>query len=103
MANLRSCRGKSVFFPAQRGDRTMMTWGLKRSALLFLCVVSVLLSGCVSKGKYNDLESKYNDLQGQYNNLQGQYQRLQQSSAAQAAQSSAEIATLKKEAATEKV
>src|SRR5262245_1049658 len=80
----------------------MMTWGLKRSALLFLCVVSVLLSGCVSKGKYNDLESKYNDLQGQYNNLQGQYQRLQQSSAAQAAQSSAEIATLKKEAATEK-
>jgi chemotaxis protein MotB len=81
----------------------MMTWGLKRSVLPFLCVVSVLLSGCVSKGKYNDLESKYNDLQGQYNNLQGQYQRLQQSSAAQAAQSSAEIATLKKEAATEKV
>jgi len=81
----------------------MMTLGLKRSVLLLLCVASVLLSGCVSKGKYNDLEGKYSELQGQYNNLQGQYQRLQQSSAAQAAQSSAEIATLKKEVAADKV
>src|SRR5215471_12397887 len=75
----------------------MMTCSLKRSVLLLLCVASVLLSGCVSKGKYEDLEGKYSDLQGQYNNLQGQYQKLQQSSAAQAAQSSAEIAALKKE------
>jgi chemotaxis protein MotB len=81
----------------------MMTLDLKRSVLLLLCVASVLLSGCVSKGKYENLEVKYNELQGQYNNLQGQYQKLQQSSAAQAAQSSAEIATLKKEVAADKV
>jgi chemotaxis protein MotB len=66
-------------------------------------VASVLLSGCVSKGKYENLEVKYNELQGQYNNLQGQYQKLQQASSAQAAQSSAEIATLKKEVAADKV
>jgi chemotaxis protein MotB len=81
----------------------MMTCGLKRSVLLLLFVVSVLLSGCVSKGKYNDLDAKYNDLQGQYNTLQGQYQKLQQSSAAQAAQSSAEMAAMKKELAADKV
>ena len=88
----------------------MMTLGLQRRVLLLLCVASVLLSGCVSKGKYNDLEGKYNGLQGQYNqlqgqytDLQGQYKQLQQSSAAQAAQSSAEIAALKKEAAADKV
>src|SRR5262245_3053752 len=102
MANLRSCRGKSVFFPAQLGDRTMMTWALKRSALLLLCVASVLLSGCVSKGKYNDLEGQYRQLQGQYTDLQGQYRQLQQSSAAQAQQSAAELAAVKKEAAAEK-
>jgi chemotaxis protein MotB len=77
----------------------MMTCGLKRSVLLLLFVVSVLLSGCVSKGKYNDLDAKYNDLQGQYNTLQGQYQKLQQSSAAQAA----EMAVLKKDLAADKV
>jgi len=81
----------------------MMTLGLKRSVLLLLCVASVLLSGCVSKGKYENLEVKYNELQGQYNNLQGQYQKLQQASSAQAAQSSAEIAALKKEVAADKV
>jgi chemotaxis protein MotB len=81
----------------------MMTLGLKRSVLLLLCVASVLLSGCVSKGKYEDLEGKYNELQGQYNTLQGQYQKLQQSSAAQAAQSTAEMASLKKELAADKV
>jgi chemotaxis protein MotB len=87
----------------------MMTFGLKRSVLLLVCVASALLSGCVSKGKYNDLQGQYTDLQGQYTNLQGQYtnlqgqyKQLQQSSAAQAAQSSAEIAALKKEAAAEK-
>ena len=51
----------------------MMTLGLQRSVLLLLCVASVLLSGCVSQGKYDDLEGKYTDLQGQYNELQGQY------------------------------
>jgi chemotaxis protein MotB len=108
-ANLRNLRGKSVFFTAQQGDLTMMTLDLKRSVLLLLCVASVLLSGCVSKGKYEDLEGQYRQLQGQYTNLegqytnlQGQYRQLQQSSAAQASQSSAEIAALKKEAAAEK-
>ena len=81
----------------------MMTLGLKRRGLFLLCVASVLLSGCVSKGKYNDLEGKYNALQGQYNTLQGQYQKLQQSSAAQASQSAAEMAALKKELAADKV
>jgi chemotaxis protein MotB len=81
----------------------MMTLGLKRSVLLLLCVASVLLSGCVSKGKYNDLAGKYNDLQGQYTNLQGQYKQLQQSSAALAAQNTAEMAALKKKLAADKV
>jgi chemotaxis protein MotB len=101
--NVGSFRGRSVFFPAQLGDCTMMTLGLKRSVLPLLCVASVLLSGCVSKGKYNDLDAKYNDLQGQYATLQGQHQKLQQSSAAQAAQSSAEMAAMKKELAADKV
>lgn len=81
----------------------MMPWGLQRRVLFLLCVVSVFLAGCVSKGKYNDLESKYNALQGQYTTLQGQYQQLQQASAAQAARSSADIAALKKELAADKV
>src|SRR5262245_45617681 len=96
ISNLRSFCGSSVFFPAQLGDRTMMTSGPKRSVLLLLCAASVLLSGCVSKGRYEDLEGKYNDLQGQYNTLQGQYQKLQQASSAQAAQSATEVAALKK-------
>jgi chemotaxis protein MotB len=75
----------------------MMTCSLKRRVLLLLCGASVLLAGCVSQGKYNDLEGKYNNLQGQYNDLQGQYKQLQQASAAQAAQSTADIAALKKE------
>ena len=80
----------------------MMTCSLKRSGLLLLCVASVLLSGCVSEGKYNALQGQYNDLQGKYNALQGQYTQLQQSSAAQAAQSAADLAAAKKEAAAEK-
>ena len=75
----------------------MMTLGLQRSVLLLLCVASVLLAGCVSQGKYDDLEGKYTALQGQYNQLQGQYAQQQQASAAQMAQSSADIAALKKE------
>ena len=88
----------------------MMTCGLKRRVLLLLFVAAVLLSGCVSKGKYDELEGKYNGLRGQYNdllgqyyNLQGQYKQLQQPSARQAAQSSAEIAALQKELAADKV
>jgi chemotaxis protein MotB len=72
-------------------------------------VASVLLSGCVSRGKYDDLQGQYttlqrqhNTLQGQYGDLQGQYKQLQQSSAAQAAQSSAELAAAKKELAVDK-
>jgi chemotaxis protein MotB len=75
----------------------MLTWGLKRRVLLVLCGVSVLLAGCVSQGKYDELEGKYNTLQGQYTQLQGQYAQLQQASAAQATQSAADIAGLKKE------
>jgi chemotaxis protein MotB len=87
----------------------MMTFGLKRSVLFLVCMASVLLSGCVSKGKYNNLEEQYTglqgqykQLQGQYTDLQGQYRQLQQSSAAQAAQSAAELAAAKKQAAAEK-
>jgi chemotaxis protein MotB len=75
----------------------MMTLGLQRSVLLLLCAASALLAGCVSQGKYDELEGKYNALQGQYNQLQGQYGQLQQASAAQAAQSATEMAALKKE------
>ena len=49
----------------------MMTWTLTRSVLLLLCVASVLLSGCVSKGKYNALEGQYTGLQGQYTTAAG--------------------------------
>ena len=75
----------------------MMTVGLQRSVLFLLGAAAVLLAGCVSQGKYDDLEGKYTQLQSQYNALQGQYQQLQQASAAQAAQSSADIAALKQE------
>jgi len=75
----------------------MMTLGLQRSVLSLLGAAAVLLAGCVSQGKYDDLEGKYTQLQSQYNALQGQYQQLQQASAAQAAQSSADIAALKQE------
>src|SRR5215510_6023935 len=73
----------------------MLICDWKRSVLLLCCVASVLLSGCVSKGKYNELE-------GQYTDLQGQYRQLQQSSAAQAQQSAAELAAAKREASSEK-
>jgi len=75
----------------------MRPWGLQRRVLFLLCGAAVLLAGCVSKGKYTDLEAKYTDLQGQYTTLQGQYQKLQQASAAQTTQSATEIAALKKE------
>src|SRR5215831_14074131 len=87
----------------------MMPCGLKRHILLLLCGVSVLLSGCVSEGKYNELEGQYSALQGQYRALQGQhtalegqYTQLQQTSANQAAQNAAltaELATTKTELA----
>jgi chemotaxis protein MotB len=82
----------------------MMTCGLQRRVLLLLCVASVLLSGCVSQGKYNDLESKYTALEKQYTTLGGQYTQLQQSAVTQATQNAAntaEIATLKKERAAD--
>jgi chemotaxis protein MotB len=80
----------------------MMTCGLKRRVLLLLCVASVLLSGCVSQGKYDALQGQYTSLQRQYGDLQGQYTQLQQSSAAQAARSAADLAAARKEAAAEK-
>ena len=75
----------------------MTILGLTRRVWLLLGVAAVLLAGCVSQGKYDDLEGKYTQLQSQYNALQGQYQQLQQASAAQAAQSATEMAALKKE------
>ena len=80
----------------------MMTGGLKCRVLLLLCVASVLLAGCVSRGKYDELQGQYSTLQRQYGDLQGQYQQLQQSSAAQAKQSAADLAAARKEAAAEK-
>src|SRR5215471_756952 len=106
---LEGFRGRSVFWTAQLGDLAMMTFRLKRSVLLCLCVASVLFSGCVSQGKYDELQGQYNGLQGQYNGLQGQYnglqsqyKQLQQTSANQAAQNAAitaELATTKHELA----
>jgi chemotaxis protein MotB len=80
----------------------MMTGSLQRCVLLLLCVASVLLAGCVSRGKYDELQGQYSTLQRQYGDLQGQYTQLQQSSAAQAARSAADLAAARKEAATEK-
>jgi chemotaxis protein MotB len=60
-------------------------------------MAAVLLSGCVSQGKYDDLEGKYTNLQRQYTELQGQYTQQQQAAAAQAERSAADIAALKKE------
>ena len=75
----------------------MMTCRLHCCVLLLLCGAAVLLSGCVSQGKYDDLESKYTTLQRQNTELQGQNTQLQQASAAQAARSAADIAALQKE------
>ena len=80
----------------------MMTGSLNRRVLLLLCVASVLLAGCVSRGTYDELQGRYTTLQRQYGDLQGQYTQLQQSSAAQAKQSAADLAAAKKEAAAEK-
>jgi|SRR5882672_2334962 len=87
----------------------MMTCGLQRNVLLLVCGASVLLSGCVSKGKYTELQGQYtelqgqyNTMQGQYNTMQGQYKQLQQSSAAQQAANTTEIAALKKEVAADR-
>jgi chemotaxis protein MotB len=81
----------------------MKLGGLHRRVLCLLCGAAALLGGCVSKGKYTDLETKYTELQGQYTTLQGQYQQLQQASTAQASRSAADIAALKKEMAADKV
>ena len=84
----------------------MMTCSLQRRVLFLLCVASVLLTGCVSQGKYNDLESKYSTLERQYNDLGGQHKQLQQAAATQAKQNAAntaEIATLKQERAADRV
>jgi chemotaxis protein MotB len=75
----------------------MLPCGLQRRVRFLLCVAAVLLAGCVSQGKYDDLEGKYTTLQRQYTELQGQYTQQQQASAAQAARSAADIAALKKE------
>jgi chemotaxis protein MotB len=75
----------------------MRPYGLQRRVRFLLCVAAVLCAGCVSQGKYDDLESKYTTLQRQNTELQGQNTQLQQAAAAQAAQSSADIAALKKE------
>jgi chemotaxis protein MotB len=80
----------------------MMIGRLNRRVLLLLCVASVLLAGCVSRGTYDELQGRYTTLQRQYGDLQGQYTQLQQSSAAQAKQSAADLAAAKKEAAAEK-
>lgn len=80
----------------------MMIWGLPRRVLFLLCGAAVLLAGCVSKGKYHDLENQYTQLQSQYTTLQGQYTQLQQSSARQAEQQAADIAALKKAQAADK-
>src|SRR5215510_9529304 len=79
------------------GGLPMLPCGLQRRVRFLLCAAAVLLAGCVSQGKYDDLEGKYTTLQRQYTQLQGQYTQLQQASAAQAAKSSADIAALKKE------
>ena len=81
----------------------MRPCGLQRRVRFLLCVAAVLLSGCGSQDKYNDLESKYTTLQRQYTELQGQHTQLHQALAAQAAQSAADLAALNKEIDASKV
>ena len=42
----------------------MTILGLTRRVWLLLGVAAVLLAGCVSQGKYDDLQGKYTQLQG---------------------------------------
>src|SRR4029453_18427792 len=81
----------------------MLPCGLQRRVRFLLCVAAVLLSGCGSQDKYDDLESKYTTLQREYTELHRQDTELQQAAAAQAAQSSADLAALKQEMDASKV
>ena len=64
-----------------------MTYDLKRGVLLIPLVTSVLLSACVSQGKYDELQS-------QYQQAQQQNQQIQQQNAALSAQAAADKAQI---------
>ena len=49
-----------------------MSYGLKRGVLLFALVAPVLLSGCVSQGKYDQLQAQYQQAQQQNSALSAQ-------------------------------
>jgi chemotaxis protein MotB len=49
-----------------------MTYGLKRAALLLPLIAPVLLSACVSQGKYDQLQAQYQQLQQQNSALTSQ-------------------------------
>lgn len=50
----------------------MMTYGLKRSVLLCALMAPVLLSGCVSQSKYDELQAQYQQVQQQNSALSAQ-------------------------------
>ena len=49
-----------------------MTYGLKRSVLMLPLMASVLLSACVSQGKYDQLQAQYQQAQQQNSALSAQ-------------------------------
>jgi len=49
-----------------------MSYGLKRGVLLFALVAPVLLSACVSQGKYDQLQAQYQQAQQQNSALSAQ-------------------------------
>src|SRR6516164_3077209 len=49
----------------QLGRPEAMTYGLKRSVLMFPLMASVLLSACVSQSKYDELQAQYQKAQQQ--------------------------------------
>src|SRR5271157_720543 len=54
-----------------------MTYSLKRSALLLPLMAPVLLAGCVSQSKYDDLAAQNTQLQQQLSASQAHVSRLQ--------------------------
>jgi chemotaxis protein MotB len=56
----------------QKGNQEAMTHDLTRKVLLFPLLAPVLLSACVSQGKYDDLQAQYRQLQQQNSALTAQ-------------------------------
>ena len=59
-------------FINQQGGHKVMTHDIKRKLLLLPLLAPVLLSACVSQGRYDDLQAQYRQLQQQNSTLTAQ-------------------------------